>query len=87
MNDEERELRALRCRSEMALQSIIERYTPYVSAVISNIIGGSMVGSDVEEAAADVFFVLWENASRSAAGFAAAFMRPGHAPESVKSLL
>ena len=83
MNDEERELRALRCRSEMALQSIIERYTPYVSAVISNIIGGSMVGSDVEEAAADVFFVLWENASRSAA----AFMRPGHAPKSVKSLL
>ena len=64
MNDEERDLRALRRGSETALQNIIERYTPYVTAVIANIIGTSMDMADVEEAAADVFFVLWENASR-----------------------
>ena len=68
MNDEERELRALRRGSEMALQSIIERYTPYVTAVIENIIGAYMDMTDVEEAAADVFFVLWENASRVRSG-------------------
>lgn len=64
MNDEERDLRLLRRGSEDALQRIIERYTPYVTAVIANIIGDSMDTSDVEEAAADVFYVLWENASR-----------------------
>ena len=50
MNDEERDLRALRCGSETALQNIIERYTPYVTAVITNIIGTSMDMADVEEA-------------------------------------
>ena len=64
MNDEERDLRALCRGSETALQHIIERYTPYVSAVITNIIGGCMGTADVEEAAADVFYVLWENAFR-----------------------
>ena len=64
MNDEERDLRALRRGSEEALQRIIERYTPYVTAVIANIIGGSMGTADVEEAAADVFYVLWESAAR-----------------------
>ena len=64
MNDEERDLRALRRGSETALQNIIERYTPYVTAVITNIIGTSMDMADVEEAAADVFYVLWENSAR-----------------------
>ena len=49
MNDEERDLRALRRGSEEALQRIIERYTPYVTAVIANIIGSSMDVADVEE--------------------------------------
>lgn len=68
MNDEERDLRALRRGSEEALQRIIERYTPYVTAVIANIIGSSMDVADVEEAAADVFYVLWEKS---------AWVRPG----------
>jgi RNA polymerase sigma-70 factor (ECF subfamily) len=46
-----------------ALGQLIDRYSGYVGAVIRNIIGQSMTREDVEEAASDVFFALWRNAS------------------------
>lgn len=49
---------------EDALAWLIDKYTPYVCTVIRYIIGGSMTEEDVEEAASDVFLVLWERADQ-----------------------
>ena len=53
---------------EDALVWFIEKYTPYVCTVIRYIIGSSMAEADVEEAASDVFLVLWEQAERVSPG-------------------
>lgn len=55
-------LRELKKGSEKALEWFMDAYTPYVTAIIHNIIGSCMDMSDVEEVAADVFYKLWENA-------------------------
>ena len=57
-------LRELKKGSEAALIWFIDAYTPYVTAIIHNIIGEHMDMADVEEVAADVFFALWENARK-----------------------
>ena len=46
---------------EQALAELISRYTGYVSVIVTNIIGGSMSQSDLEETVSDVFFTLWKN--------------------------
>ena len=66
--NEERALRALARGDEQALETLIERYTPYVSTIVYNIIGQKMSATDVEEVTADVFIALWR---------AAASIRPG----------
>ena len=38
---------------------VIDRYTPYVTAIISGIAKGALTSCDIEEAAADVFFKVW----------------------------
>ena len=45
-----------------ALETLIERYTPYVSSVVARILRGRQ--SDVEELTADVFLAAWENRDR-----------------------
>ena len=45
-----------------ALETLIERYTPYVSSVIARILRGR--SADVEELTADVFLAAWENRDR-----------------------
>ena len=57
-------LRELKRGSEKALEWFIDTYTPYVTAIIRNIIGERMDMADVEEVASDVFFALWENAHK-----------------------
>ena len=42
-----------------ALETLIERYTPYVSSVTARILRGRRL--DVEELTADVFLTAWEN--------------------------
>ena len=42
-----------------ALETLIERYTPYVSSVIARILRGRQ--ADVEELTADVFLAVWDN--------------------------
>lgn len=42
---------------------LIERFTPYVTTIIGNIIGTSMTYADVEETASDVFMTLWQHAA------------------------
>lgn len=55
-------LKKLQSGSQEALVWFIRRYTPYVTVVIRNIIGGSMAEADIEETASDVFFTLWNQA-------------------------
>ena len=57
-------LRELKKGSEKALAWFIDAYTPYVTAIIHNVIGDLMDMADVEEVAADVFYALWENAEK-----------------------
>lgn len=53
---------------------LIERYTPYVTAVISGMAKGCLAAGDIEEIAADVFFKVWQK-------------RQDIRPESVKAFI
>lgn len=57
-------LREVKRGSEEALGWFIDRYSPYVSTIIYNIIGTYMTPSDIEEVSADVFFAFWQNADK-----------------------
>lgn len=63
MKDEQLALE-LKKKNQEALEKIIEKYTPLVSAVINNIAKGLLTPSDIEEAAADVFYALWVNSDK-----------------------
>lgn len=65
---ESKALRQLQQGSAEALKWFINKYTPYVSTVIYNIIGSAMSSADVEEVTSDVFFALWENAGKVNSG-------------------
>ncbi len=53
--DEKEWLQRLRRRDIKALEEGIRFFSPYVLAVISNILRKSMTREDIEEVAADVF--------------------------------
>jgi RNA polymerase sigma-70 factor (ECF subfamily) len=59
--DEAHALRAMRRGDQNALGWLIERYTPYVSAIIGSILSASPT-ADIEELASDVFVSLWTHA-------------------------
>lgn len=61
---ERKALKELQRGSQQALAWFIDKYTPYVSTIIYNIIGGDMSTADIEEVASDVFFALWNNAEK-----------------------
>ena len=48
-------LRRLRDRDPARLEALMDRYLPYVSAVVWNILRGCMTPEDGEEVASDVF--------------------------------
>lgn len=54
----------LKQKDDRALGEIIDRYTPLISAIIYNVSKGSLSSSDIEEATADTFFTLWNNAEK-----------------------
>lgn len=60
--NEETILRKMRGGDPAGLEALMERYLPYVSAVVWNILRGSMTSEDGEEAASDVFLAAWEQA-------------------------
>ena len=72
--DEKRALRGLKQQNEAALAWFIERYAPYVSTIIFNIIGDKMSSRDIEEVSSDVFLVLWKNASKIRPGKVKAYL-------------
>ena len=56
-------LRCVRNKESAALGEIMELYTPYVAAIVRNIIDPPLHQEDVEEVVADVFLSLWRNAT------------------------
>ena len=60
--DEHDALKKMVCKDEDALAWFIDRYAPYVSTIIYNILGSFVDSSDLEEVASDVFLTLWNNA-------------------------
>ena len=60
--DERDALKKMICKDEDALAWFIDRYAPYVSTIIYNILGSFVDSSDLEEFASDVFLTLWNNA-------------------------
>ena len=60
--DERMFIKKLNRGSRSALDQAIQRYTPYVSAVILRALAGRACREDVEELCADVFVALWPHA-------------------------
>lgn len=56
---EETILRKLRAGDPSGLEALMERYTPYVSAVVWNILRNIMPAEDGEEVVSDVFIAAW----------------------------
>ena len=64
----------LKRQDEAAIEEIMDRYSPYVTTVISNVSRGSLTAADIEEAAADVFFALWNNAEHIREGYLCGYL-------------
>lgn len=58
---------ALQRGDEEALGEIITRYTPYVGAIVWNIVRDSLSLEDAKEIVSDVFCILWQNAAKARA--------------------
>lgn len=65
---EERALALLKDKETRGLSYFIDRYTPYVSAVIWNIVQPRLSRQDAEELCADVFMVLWQSPEKPRPG-------------------
>lgn len=57
-------VRAMQRGEEAALEAVIEQYTPYVSAIVWNIVSGALDRSDAAALISDVFYTLWVNAKK-----------------------
>ena len=62
MMKEELILRKLKRGDPTGLEDLMERYIPYVSAVVWNVLRYSMEAGDAEEVVSDVFLAAWEQA-------------------------
>lgn len=54
-------IKKLKLNNEVALEKLIEQYTPYVAAVSCYISKQSLTVQDIEEISSDVFFSVWKN--------------------------
>ena len=59
---EQKIIRKMQARDPAGLEGLMERYIPYVSAVVWNILRFSMQPEDAEEVVSDVFLAAWEQA-------------------------
>ena len=55
-------LKKIRDRDPAGLEALMDRYTPYVSAIVWNILRFSMQPEDAEEVVSDVFLAAWNQA-------------------------
>lgn len=65
---EEVALALLKNKETQGLGYFIDRYTPYVSAVIWNIVQRRLSQQDAEELCSDVFMVLWQSPEKPQPG-------------------
>ena len=68
MPSDEQLIQLLQDGQAEALDAIIDRYSGYAAAVIDRVASGALRQSDLEEAVADVFIALWQNAARIQSG-------------------
>lgn len=59
---EEQILSKLRSKDPEGLEALMDRYLPYVSTIVWNILGDFMGIQDAEEVASDVFLAAWSQA-------------------------
>lgn len=71
---EEMILRKMRSADPEGLEQLMERYIPYVSAVVWNILRYSMTPQDAEEVVSDVFLAAWNQAAEIRSGSAKAWL-------------
>ena len=79
---EEKALSLMAKDDSAGLRWFIQRYTPYVSTIVYNIIGEYMTSQDVEEVVSDVFCALWWNRKKAHPGKVRGYlacMARGHA--------
>ena len=55
-------LRAMRSGDPRSLEAMMEKYIPYVSAIVWNFLRASMTKEDAEEVVSDVFLAAWSQA-------------------------
>lgn len=55
-------LRRLRAKDPAALEALMDKYIPYVSAIVWNFLCASMSREDAEEVVSDVFLAAWNQA-------------------------
>lgn len=55
-------IRKMRARDPAGLETLMDRYIPYVSAVVWNLLRFSMQPEDAEEVVSDVFLAAWDQA-------------------------
>lgn len=60
---DEKILTKMRKRDPDGVRGLMDRYIPYVSAVVWNILRSSMTPQDAEEVVSDVFLAAWERAA------------------------
>lgn len=63
MIDEQKLLHSLKKKNRSSLNDIVKLYTPYLSVVIYNAVGGIVTAEDIEEIISDCFFQLWQHAN------------------------
>lgn len=71
---EERILQKLRQQDPQALEALMDRYIPYVSAIVWNILQAAMPKEDAEEVVSDVFLAAWNQSDEIQPGFAKAWL-------------
>lgn len=67
-------LRKIRRGDPSGLEELMDRYIPYVSAVVWNILRNAMSKEDAEEVVSDVFLAAWEQAGKIRPGAAKAWL-------------
>lgn len=65
---EEKALIKMRNKDPDGLQSLMDRYIPYVSTIVWNILRSAMTSEDAEEVVSDVFLAAWYQAEDLKAG-------------------
>lgn len=71
---EEQILRKIRSGNPEGLEQLMDRYIPYVSTVVWNILGSVMSPEDAEEVVSDVFLAAWEQSGDLRVGFVKAWL-------------